>query len=50
MGYWQAISLGMALSIKITVLINKYQYTPKKVVIQKAIAKLNKALDVMVIE
>lgn len=50
MGYWQAISLGMMLATKITVIVNKYRHADKQWVIQKVIAKLNETLDEMVIE
>ena len=50
MGYWQAITLGMTLATKITLLVQKYKHMPKKRVIRIVIAKLNETLEEMVIE
>jgi hypothetical protein len=50
MGYWASISLGMAMAAKIAMIVEKYKYLPKKQVIAKCVAKLNKTLDEMVIE
>jgi len=50
MGYWQALSVGLALSGKIMMVVAKYRHMPKKRTIKKIMAKLNETLDEMVIE